>query len=55
VIKSPRAEFVTGIHPTAEQVGYLAWQKYLQQDFADTAYFEPEYLKPWMAAKAKTS
>ncbi len=55
VITSSQALFVEGVHPTAEQVGYLAWQKYLQQDFADTAYFEPEYLKPWMATKAKTS
>ncbi len=33
------------VQPSAEAVGALAYDKYLRQEFADVAYFEPFYLK----------
>ncbi|MBC7387665.1 MAG: tRNA (adenosine(37)-N6)-threonylcarbamoyltransferase complex dimerization subunit type 1 TsaB [Opitutaceae bacterium] len=37
--------FITGYHPLAKNMGDLAYQAFLQNDFVDVAYFEPEYLK----------
>ncbi len=33
------------VQPSAEAVGALAYDKYMRQEFADVAYFEPFYLK----------
>ena len=53
VLTSQNAEFLDGITPHARNIGELAVDKFRSQDFADLAYFEPEYLKPYMAIKAK--
>ncbi|MDR3273210.1 MAG: tRNA (adenosine(37)-N6)-threonylcarbamoyltransferase complex dimerization subunit type 1 TsaB [Flavobacteriaceae bacterium] len=33
--------------PSAEDMSYLSFQKFQNQDFEDTAYFDPLYLKEW--------
>lgn len=53
VITSENAVFIENITPHARDIGTLAWLKYHKQEFADLAYFEPEYLKPYIAIKAK--
>jgi tRNA threonylcarbamoyladenosine biosynthesis protein TsaB len=50
-IKSENAIFIDDIHPSAIQVGELAWEKYLNNQFEDLAYFEPYYLKDFIAKK----
>jgi tRNA threonylcarbamoyladenosine biosynthesis protein TsaB len=48
---SHNAIFIEGIVPSAEHVGSLAWQAYQQGKFEDLAYFEPYYLKDFIAKK----
>lgn len=43
--------FVDDINPSAEDVGAMAWQAYQKGSFEDTAYFEPFYLKDFIAKK----
>ena len=45
------AIFIEDIHPSAVHVGALAWQAYQKEQFEDTAYFEPYYLKDFIAKK----
>ena len=45
VIVNNNAIFIGGITPTAKNIGRLAYNKYLNQEFEDVAYFEPHYLK----------
>jgi len=52
VIKHPNAVFLTSL-PTARTVGEIAYEKYLREDFVETAYFEPNYLKEFMVIKSK--
>lgn len=40
-------------YPSAQHLGILAYEKYGQKDFEDTAYFEPFYLKAFKAGKPK--
>jgi len=42
---NPNFSFISGYHPLAKNMGYLANQSFLQNDFVDVVYFEPEYLK----------
>ncbi len=51
VLTHPNALFLQGITPHAEQVGELAMGKLAAQQFEDTAYFEPFYLKAFEAKK----
>lgn len=53
VITHPNAQLLDGITPLAKNIGVLAQEKYENRDFADTAYFEPDYLKPFHAIKPK--
>ena len=53
VIDSENAKFLEGVTPHARYVGNLAFRLFQEQIFADLAYFEPEYLKPYIAIKAK--
>lgn len=39
------------VHPSARNIAGLAWLKYQQKDFVDTAYFEPFYMKEFLAGK----
>lgn len=45
--------FIDRIHPSASSLGELAYQKYLQQEFEDLAYFTPNYLKEFHTHKPK--
>lgn len=40
-------QFVPGIHPSAAHMGHLAYTMFLNGEFEDLAYFEPEYLKEY--------
>ena len=45
------AIFISGFHPSARFLGPLSYIKFLAGDFEDTAYFEPYYLKDFVAGK----
>ena len=47
------AVFIDNITPSAWSVGLLANQAFLRGDFEDVAYFEPFYLKDFVATKPK--
>jgi len=51
--RSGNARIITGVSPSAAQIGALAWEKYQRQEFADLAYFVPLYLKDFQASKPK--
>jgi len=53
VISSPNALFLEDIYPLAENMVELAETAYLQSDFVDVAYFEPFYLKDFVATVSK--
>ena len=44
-----QAVFLDDIHPSAQYIGALAYPKFQQKEFADLAYFEPLYLKPFQS------
>jgi len=49
----PNAVFNPNQLPSAQEMGTLAWAKYKTQDFEDVAYFEPYYLKDFVASNKK--
>ncbi len=49
----PSAHFLEGIQPGSEAMISLAYRKFLDRDFADTAYAEPFYLKEFFFTTAK--
>ncbi|MDC3105126.1 tRNA (adenosine(37)-N6)-threonylcarbamoyltransferase complex dimerization subunit type 1 TsaB [bacterium] len=51
IIKNKNASFVANFYPSASFVGMLSYQKFLDSDFEDIAYFEPFYLKDFVAGK----
>lgn len=53
VITHPNAKFVDGIQPLARWMFPLADRQYLDGTFQDVAYFEPFYLKEFVATVAK--
>ena len=53
VITHPNALFIDGINPLAKYMLPLAEQAMARQEFQDVAYFEPFYLKEFIATKAK--
>jgi tRNA threonylcarbamoyladenosine biosynthesis protein TsaB len=48
---SENAIFIDDIVPSAEHIGILAWKAYQQKLFENLAYFEPFYLKDFIAKK----
>lgn len=52
-VTHPHAQFLPNIYPSATAMMLLAEKAYEQQQFADTAYFEPFYLKEFMATLPK--
>ncbi len=54
VIQHPNAMFSTQLFPSAKEMIKPAFQKYQNSDFEDVAYFEPFYLKDFIALKKKT-
>jgi tRNA threonylcarbamoyladenosine biosynthesis protein TsaB len=53
VVQHPNAIFIDGKLPSANEMGALAFEKYKKNDIEDVAYFEPFYLKDFVALKAK--
>ena len=53
VIRHPNAIFIEGITPLASNAGPLAEMRFRRNEFADTAYFEPFYLKEFQATISK--
>lgn len=49
----PNAHFIDNIHPLAANMFPLAEKAIAQQDFKDVAYFEPFYLKEFVAGTPK--
>ncbi|MDC3260175.1 tRNA (adenosine(37)-N6)-threonylcarbamoyltransferase complex dimerization subunit type 1 TsaB [bacterium] len=47
------ARFINDFHPSAQNLTSLANDKFKTQKFEDTAYFEPYYLKDFVAGKPK--
>ena len=53
VIQHPNAHFIDGIHPLAKNMFPLAERSMHLKEFQDVAYFEPYYLKEFVAIKSK--
>lgn len=53
VISHHNAHFIDGIKPLAKWMSPLAEKAFLRQEFADVAYFEPFYLKEFVAIKSR--
>ncbi|EGV42660.1 tRNA (adenosine(37)-N6)-threonylcarbamoyltransferase complex dimerization subunit type 1 TsaB [Bizionia argentinensis JUB59] len=53
LIQHKHANFVENKLPSAKQMGALAYYKYKKSDTEDVAYFEPYYLKDFVALKPK--
>ncbi len=45
--------FLDGIHPSAESLASISFEKFNSEEFEDLAYFEPFYLKDFIAGKPK--
>jgi len=53
IINNTNAKFMEGIYPSAKDLGALSYQKFVNKNFEDIAYFEPYYLKDFVAGKKK--
>jgi len=53
VLSSPNAIFISNIEASARHICELAWQAYNKKQFEDVAYFEPFYLKDFIATVPK--
>ena len=51
IVSHKNAKFVEGICPSAKNLGILAKEKFENKDFEDVAYFEPYYLKDFVAGR----
>jgi tRNA threonylcarbamoyladenosine biosynthesis protein TsaB len=51
--QNPNAVFLQNHLPTASNMAILAEKKYGSNQFEDVAYFEPFYLKDFVAVKSK--
>ena len=54
VINHPNAHFIDDIVPHAKYMFPLAEQAFVREQFEDVAYFEPYYLKEFVATKSKS-
>ena len=54
IINHKNAKFLEGVYPSAKDLGKLAHAKFMNKDFEDVAYFEPFYLKDFVAGKKKS-
>ena len=52
IIKHKNAIFIDDVFPSAKQMGEISEQKFNSNNFEDTAYFEPFYLKDFIATKS---
>ena len=53
VITHPNASFISGVKPQAPSMVWLAEKAFAEGDFVDSAYFEPFYLKEFVATVPK--
>lgn len=53
VIEHPNAHFIKDVHPLAKNMFPLAERSMHLKEFQDVAYFEPYYLKEFVAIKSK--
>ena len=53
VIEHPNAHFIDGIQPIAKWMSPLAEKRHVNGQFEDVAYFEPFYLKEFIAKRSK--
>jgi len=53
LITHPNATFIEGQLPSAKEMSQLSEKKYEKSDIEDVAYFEPFYLKDFIAIKPK--
>jgi len=51
LINSKNAIFLDGIYPSAKNLGAIAFNSFISKDYEDLAYFEPFYLKDFIAGK----
>ena len=54
IINNTNAKFIEDIYPSAKDLGALSYQKFVNKDIEDVAYFEPYYLKDFVAGKKKS-
>jgi len=54
LISHSNAIFIEDKLPSANEMGLLSNDKYKKSDFEDVAYFEPYYLKDFVALKPKS-
>lgn len=52
-IKHLNARFLPNVYPSAREMAKISSQKFTESDFEDVAYFEPFYLKDFVAGKPK--
>ncbi len=52
IIQDPNIKFVQA-YPSAQEMTALSYQKFIDKDFVDVAYFEPYYLKDFIAVKKR--
>ena len=55
IISHENAKFLEEVYPSAKNLGALAYDKFINKNFEDVAYFEPFYLKDFVAGKKKIS
>ena len=55
IINNSNAHFLDGVFPCAKDMGVLGFEKFANKDFEDVAYFEPYYLKDFVAGEKKKS
>ncbi len=55
VLKGSNAVFVDGVTTSATNMAKIAHDKYIAEDFVDLAYYEPFYLKRFIATKPKNN
>lgn len=53
IIQHENARFLTSIYPSAKEMAVVSSYKFNKADFEDVAYFEPFYLKDFVAGKPK--
>ena len=53
VLTRENSHFLDNIFPNANDMVEISYQKYLQDDFEDVAYFEPYYLKDFVVGEKK--
>ena len=53
VLSNKNAFFIQGKFPSAKEMALLSYNKYKDNDMEDVAYFEPFYLKDFIATKEK--